>query len=27
MIQNRRQKIFIREALRLCKGAWHSKIW
>jgi len=33
-IQNRRQKVFNRGALRFCRGAlalcgrdWHSKIW
>jgi len=25
--QNRCQKVFKRGALRLCRGAWHSKIW
>ena len=25
--QNRGQKIFSREALRVCRGAWHSNIW
>jgi len=25
--QNRRQKVFIRRALRLCRWAWHLKIW
>jgi len=25
--QNRRRKVLNREALRLCRGAWHSKIW
>jgi len=25
--QNRRLKVLNREALRLCRGAWHSKIW
>jgi len=24
-MQNFRQKVFNRRALRLCKGAWHSK--
>jgi len=27
LVQNRRQKVFNRGALRLCRGAWHSKIW
>jgi len=25
--QDRRQKVFSREAIRLCRGAWHSKNW
>jgi len=25
--QNRRPEVFSREALRLCKGSWRSKIW
>ena len=25
--QNRRRKVLNREALRLCKGSWNSKIW
>jgi len=27
LVQNRRQKVFNRGALRLCRGAWHSEIW
>jgi len=27
LVQNRRQKVFNRGALRLCRAAWHSKIW
>ena len=25
--QNRRRNVLNRDALRLCSGAWHSKIW
>jgi len=25
--QNRRQRVFHRKALRLCRRAWHSKNW
>jgi len=27
LVQNRHQKVFIGDVLRLCRGAWHSKIW
>ena len=27
LVQNCRQKVFNRGAWRLCRGAWHSKIW
>jgi len=26
-MQNRRQKVFNREALHWCRDAWHSNIW
>jgi len=27
LVQNRHQKVFIGDVLRLCRGGWHSKIW